>query len=415
MKPLIDAVNRLRNVPHTELAGSVLHVLVILGNSRSGSSLFKSMLAAHPRIASLDGEIDPLLALTGNGFGCNADSDAVGALSNRAELADNIFDELGLPCAAAASPEWLRQRWEKRCLLQFPALFADADGHRRLLRALDQGLARCEVGAAGAPGPAHALRGHVLDALFGDTPWRIHYYDGMHASAPARCFDEAAKIEEPPFVLPRHDRRPCSALDLERSILLFKAPSDVYRIGMYEQLFPHARIDYLHLSRGYAQSVNGLMDGWLSPLGFFAHDLRQAGLLLDIHGYSESTPFGKWWWKFDLPPNWRQFTGAALEEVCLNQWLSAHRAVLDSGVPTLRLCFEDFLAHPAQQMRRVTDHLGLPELALPDALPVLMATEKPRPQRWHKREQLLLTMGERREVRAMMAALGYRMQPALWT
>lgn len=413
MNPLIDAVNRLRNVPRTQLAGSVKRVLVILGNSRSGSSLLKTMLANHPRMASMDGEIDPLLALTGNGFGHNAasDSDAIGVLSNPARLADNIFDELGLPCAAAASPAWLRGKWEKRCLLQFPALFADGEGHRRLLHALDLGLAQID---AGAPADAHALRQSMLATLFCDTPWRIHYYDGNAARGPARCFDEAAKIEEPPFVLPRHDRRPCSALDLERSVLLFKAPSDAYRIGMYEQLFPNARIDYLHLSRGYAQSVNGLMDGWLSPLGFFAHDLGRAGLELDIQGYSDTTPFGKRWWKFDLPPNWRQFTGASLDEVCLNQWMSAQRAILDSGVAALRVRFEDFLAQPAAEMARITDHLDLPALALPEALPVLMATDTPRPLRWHKRQELLLTLGERRDVRALMDALGYRMQPGLW-
>ncbi len=409
MKDMIAAVNRLRGVARSDLAGAVGDVVVILGSSRSGSSLLKKVLAGHPDLASLDGEIDPLLALTGNGFGFSADSDAIGALRNAEALADNIFDELSLPSASCASLELLKRRWEKRCLLQFPALFTEEEGHAGLLRALEQGL-------AGGPdgGDERQWQARVLAGVFRAAPWRIDYYDGSAPAAGGPSFGASLKIEEPPFVLPQHYRRPYAAADAGRKMLLFKAPADAYRIGMYEQLFPRARIHYLHLSRGYAQSVNGLMDGWLSPQGFFAHDLRRHGVRLAIPGYSDKVPFGAHWWKFDLPPNWRDFTSMPLERVCLNQWLSAHRAILDSGVTALRLSFEEFMAAPAACLARVTKHLGLAPLAAPAALPVTMATDAPAPMRWKKREALLLELGERREVRAMMAALGHPMRPEAW-
>lgn len=409
MSGTLDTVRRLRAVAPTQLRRQVRSVVVILSNSRSGSSLLYNLLAGHPGFASLDGEIEPLLALTGNGYGYNSDSDALGTLADPDGLADNLFAELSLEAPARAAPGALQQAWTRRLLLQFPALFAEPARRRDMAQALEAALAGGDADAAD-DAPCQA---RVLAAVFRDDAWRRGYYDGAAAGA-APYFDEPLKIEEPPFVVPRLRRRPYTAQDAAHKALLFKAPADAYRIGLYEQLFPQAQIRYLHLTRGYAQSVNGLMDGWLSPQGFFSHDMAGSGTPLAIGGYSDILPFGKRWWKFDLPPNWRAFAGARLEEVCLNQWLSAHRAILDSGVAALRIAFEDFLAAPAALMGKVTAHLGLPALALPGALPVMMATEAPQPMRWEKRAGLLLNLGERRAVRDMMAQLGYAMNPATW-
>lgn len=411
MTDLIHAVNRIRNVSHSEMGILVKRVLVILGSPRSGSSLVKDVLAAHPQIASLDGEIEPFLALTGNGFGYNSDSDAIRMLSNKNALADNIFDDLTVPSEKFPPLNQLKKRWEKRILLQFPSLFSDTAEHCRLIGALDEALA--EVCACRIH-DEHELQARILSKVFQKTPWRISYYDGKLKARAGNWFDESAKLEEPPFVAPRQYRRSFVADDAENKILLFKTPPDAYRIGMYEQLFPNADIKYIHLSRGYAQSVNGLMDGWLSPVGFFSHDLKQAGLRLAIRGYSDRVEFGSKWWKFDLPPNWREFTAANLEDVCLNQWLSTHQTILASGVRALRISFEDFLVNPAVVTQKITRHLDLQEMAARTALPVTMATEAPKLRRWRKRSELLLAMGRRQEVRAMMETLEYKMDPETW-
>ncbi len=412
MNEVFDTIAGLRAVAHAPWRPLVRRVVVILCNSRAGSSLVKHVLAEHPDIASLDGEMEPYLALTGNSFGVHADSDAIGMLAQPDLLADNIFAELGVPSPTLPPPEQLKDRWRRRLLLQYPLLFIDPAQRRKLNDALDLALQSNKQQTESA----------ILAAVFRDQPWRMNFYDGQPPSSlrdfglgPSGYYDEPLKIEEPPFVLPRSYRRRFTIDDAASKILLFKSPSDAYRIGMHEQLFPNADIQYLHLTRGYAQSVNGLMDGWLSPKGFFAHDMARAGTALRIGGYSDATPFGRRWWKFDLPPNWRQFIQSELGDVCLNQWLASNEAILASGVPALRVAFEDFLDHPPAQLQRIGDLLGLSDLPLPARLPVTMATDAPGALRWRKREQALLDMGRRPPVRAMMEQLGYTMNPESWT
>ncbi len=400
-----------RDVPRTELDSKVRRVLVVLCGSRGGSSLFKETLALHPRIASLDGELDPLLALSGNGFSQNSDSDCIEAVANASELASSILDEISFASTELLDAGALLRKWRNRLALQFPSHFLDTDAYRRLEHSLETALGRIEPGDRRSEAELQRL---VLSSVFRENPERISYYDGYAMPAANLHFDEPLKLEEPPFVVPTLRRRPFELSDVQDSVLLFKSPSDAYRTGMYERLFPNADVTYVHLTRGFAQSVNGLMDGWLYPLGFFSHDLSKVGCELAIQGYSDRVSFGRKWWKFDLPCNWRRFIRARLEDVCLNQWYSAHEAILQRGVCTLRVSFEDFVASPASVLKRVTDHLGLPAMALPGALPVKMATDPPHPKRWHKRGSLLMNLSRRPEVRNMMETLGYPMDARTW-
>ncbi|HEY1149434.1 MAG TPA: hypothetical protein VGF27_12720 [Pseudoduganella sp.] len=410
---VLQAVNALRAVPHLAWRGKVKRVAVVLTSSRSGSSLLKGVLASHEGIAAMDGEAEPYLALSANGFGFNGRGDAFTMPANAGLLADCIFDGLGIACGTISSLPALQSRWSRRLLLQFPALFTQADEYRRLHGALNETLdyaLRYQHEMA-----ERELQRIVLSAVYWREPWRLDYYDGRLGPGIAGYFNEPAKIEEPPFVLPSLFRRPFTVDDAEHKILLFKTPSDAYRIGLYEQLFPEADVRYIHLTRGFAQTVNGLMDGWQSPHGFFAHDMARQGHTLDIAGYSDRYPFGKRWWKFDLPPDWQALAaGSSLEKVCLHQWLSCHRAILDSGVPALRVSFEDFLAAPGDVSARIFDWLGLPALPQPPVLNVTMATEAPQPARWRKRRDLMLSLGQRADVAEMMDALGYRMEPEGW-
>ncbi|WP_245936807.1 sulfotransferase [Undibacterium pigrum] len=408
---IIDTVNDLRQIAHTDIASQVKHVAVILTAPRSGSSLLKSVLSVHPDIASLDGEMEPFLALSRNGFGNNADSDAFKQLNNRDVLLDNIFDDMTLPAGGNPEYDYLKNRWRKRLLLQFPALFSEAGVYAQLLQDLDAIFDQAKEQQI--QGEA-MLQDLILAKVFKSQTWRLDYYDGKKNPLANHCFNESMKLEEPPFVLPRHYRRQFRSCDAEEKTLLFKTPPDVYRLGIYEQLFPNAQIRYLHLTRGYAQSVNGLMDGWLSPVAFFSRDMENAGVNLSIKGYSNLAGFGKRWWKFDLPPNWKDYTNASLEEVCLNQWLSAHQAIFASGVGALSVSFEDFLSKPAAVIKQITSYLGLREMPGLPAFPVTMATEAPRIRRWQKREESLMRLGERVDVKKMMGELAYEMNPDTW-
>lgn len=411
MDGALQLIKARRGVPHSALRLQVRRVLVILSGSRGGSSLFKEALARHPCIASLDGELEPLLMLSGNGFNQNSDSDAIEAVANAEELASSILDEVSFASTGLLDTDRLLRKWRNRLPLQFPAYFLAPEAYDRLQRRLQAALRQFAPDDRRSEAELQQL---LLCAAFKDEPWRIGYYDGCAAPDQGGFFDEPLKIEEPPFVVPTLRRRPLTPAELGSAVLLFKSPSDAYRIGIYEQLFPNAEVSYIHLTRGFAQSVNGLMDGWLYPLGFFSHDMSRIGCDLAIGGYSDRVPFGRKWWKFDLPPNWRSFTGASLEDVCLNQWCSVHEAILRRGVCGLRVSFEDFVAAPAATLGRLTAHLGLPAMAFGSALPVRMATEPPRSRRWQKRGPLLMKLSRRPEVREMMGLLGYAMEPDAW-
>ena len=411
MDSSLQTIAERREVPRTVLDSKIRRVVVILSGSRGGSSLFKEALAAHPRIASLDGELEPLLALSGNGFNQNSDSDFIDSVANPAELVSSILDEISFASTQILESRLLLRRWKNRLTLQFPSHFLEAGAYRRLEQSLETALALIRPDDRRSDAELQRL---ILSTVFNDEPWRISYYDGHASPGAHRHFDEPLKIEEPPFVVPALRRRPFAAADVRDSVLLFKSPSDAYRIGMYERLFPHAQVTYIHLTRGFAQSVNGLMDGWLYPLGFFSHDLSKVGCELAIEGYSDRVSFGRKWWKFDLPRNWRRFTHAKLEEVCLNQWYSIHEAILQRGVSSVRVSFEDFVATPAAVLARITEHVGLAPMAAPAALPVKMATEPPRPRRWRKRSAMLMELSRRSHVREMMGLLGYPMDAWTW-
>jgi hypothetical protein len=401
MSELLHTINTLRRVPSRGLGAAVRSVVVILSAPCSGAELLHRLLAAHPSVASMDGDTTALLALTGNGFGFNSDSDALAAVANGGQLADLILDDMTLPAVGAMPVSALSRRWRNSLLLHFPARFAQAEVCTRLERTLDAAFRRADLDRAGEA----ALAVRVLREAYADESWRLACYDGMPSPRDGTFFDEAERLARPPFALPRLRRRLLSVADVADATLLFAAPSDAYRIGLYENLFPHARIRYLHLCRAWPGSVNALMDGWLAPYRHFSHDMLRAGAPLAIGGYSDATAFGRRWWKFDLPPDWRATGPVRLEEVCLQQWLSAQQAIVGAGVATLHLSYEDLLAAPDAVTRQVTDALGLAALSpLSTSLPAPGALAP-------ERVALLRGLGSRSDVAAMMATLGYPPPP----
>ena len=408
---LLSKIDAKRNIDnYIGLNLNVKQVLVILTSSRSGSSLVKKILGQHPDIASLSGETEPFLTLSENGFSFTSDSDVIKELVHKDNLLNNIFDDLGVSSSELCDIETIKNRWRKRFLIQFPELFSNEKNYEQLLQSIDISLIKIKNENIKEEIKIHKT---ILDEVFKDDPWRINYYDGYEDLSSVKIFNET-KIEEPPFVTPSLYKRAFTTEDTKNKILLFKTPQDCYRIGMYEQLFPNAKIKYIHLTRGFAQTINGLMDGWLSPTGFFAHDMEKVKISLNIKGYSDFVEFGKKWWKFDLPPNWRHFTDANLIDVCANQWFSAHKAIIDSKISSLQIHFEDFISNPSKITKMILEHLGLSEVEVPDNLPSVMAVEKPTSYRWRKREKEMLILAERKEIKEMMELLGYTMNSQTW-
>jgi len=397
-KDVIARVNSLRRIdPTGDLNKRVKRVAVILTGSRSGSSLMKTVVSKSNDVAYLSGEEEPFFILTGNGFPWSSDSDGFNTVKNKQKLLDNLFNDLGINDKVFNVSKTV-QDWRNRILLQFPDI--DSDTIDYLLPKYVSKFYTEETDYTEASQK-------LLFALFKE---KAGLYDICHGSYDFML--QRFKIEEPPFVIPPQRRRFTEA-DIEDKVLVFKTPQDCYRIGIFEELFPNADIKYIHLTRGFAQTINGLIDGWLSDTGFFAHDVSIVNEELNIQGYSDVKPYGKKWWKFDLPPNWKDYKDAPLYEVCLNQWRSAHTHILNSGKQVLHIQFEDFLKDPDKTVKKMTDYLGINEIKL-GKIPVVMATEKPEQFRWLKRSALINELAQRSDVKELMSALSYKMEPELW-
>lgn len=381
--------------PTGNLNEKVKKVVVILTASRSGSTLMKSILSRSNDIAYLSGEEEPYYILTKNAFPW-LESDAFTEPRDKQRVLDLIFSDMGINIAFI-DVRRTAYDWQKRLLYQFPEILDSV--HDDIERAVYE-----------AYGNSTNYEESTKKFISTFLPLKRGYYDLF--SRDRQKFIEDIKIEEPPFVVPSK-KRSFTEKDVDKFPLLFKTPQDCYRIGLFEKLFPNADIKYIHLSRGFAQTVNGLMDGWHSETGFFAHNMKTLGIELDISGYSDALPFGKTWWKFDLPKNWHSFRDSSLESVCLNQWMSAHKAILESDVKTMRVKFEDFLISPQEIADDICDYVGIPPVEI-GVMPVTMATETPGLYRWKKREDLIMMLKDYPEVHDIMFRLGYSMNPLTW-
>jgi len=210
----------------------------------------------------------------------------------------------------------------------------------------------------------------------------LHNHQQQHN----RAWIQSQTVEEPPFVQPKQCRL--------TPTLLLKTPQNIYRRGVLEELFPGRRISYIYLTRGFAQVVNGLIDGWLSD-DYKARKTEQG------------------WWKFDMPPGW---AFSHLYQRCYHQWRMANLFGLgEYDDASYRLKFEDFTRDTDSVCQRLYRLLGLPPHSVPplEDLPHIMATSAPKPHRWQGRAYLAKLLGSRAE--PLMTNLGYSMDQSTWT
>jgi hypothetical protein len=188
-----------------------------------------------------------------------------------------------------------------------------------------------------------------------------------------------------------------------------------------EKLFPGADFKIIHLTRNPAASINGLYDGWLHR-GFFSHNLsailKARNTTLNIAGYSECHEWGKWWWKYDLPPGWEGYTKKRLEEVCAFQWYSANKTLIDyfskNRKKYCRIKYENIIGSPdsrKKEMETVVKFMGL-NLGVIGGLdfgnlPVVQATEAPEPYRWKKRQDSILPLLDDQGISDIAEELNY--------
>lgn len=369
----------------------VRRVTVILSASRSGSSLVFQALTDSNQVVAPAGEHEPWLLLSHNKFPYTA-SDATAGLHNREQLLTLLRNDL-LVREAQVDGDELLELWRNRLVTQQdPGALAALD---RL---------------------QHQYRGRLIDRAGAQE-----LEDAINAARTEPWLGEPGAyipVENPPYISQPLARRATLA-ELESLPVVFKSPSDAYRPGFYEDLFPSATITYVHLTRGFAQTVNGLMDGWTrNEAGFTSNPVGRFGHPLNIEGYSQSFATRNYWC-FDLFPDWQQFRSAALLEVCTQQWLQAHEHIIRNHPHAPRIQFEDFYLQREAFMGRLheltgidTSHYGWDRL--------IMSTEKPAQYRWKKRQDLfddasgILGDAVYQRVVALQQQLGYSMDETTW-
>jgi hypothetical protein len=193
--------------------------------------------------------------------------------------------------------------------------------------------------------------------------------------------------------------------------VLDKTCINAMRVPYLYRLFPQARFVYIH--RDGRDNVSSLMDGWLHD-GHFA-----LGKLLGPLPCAVNIDGGAFRdWSFLLPPGWRDYNDAPLEEVCAHQWLMANRLALEASrqIPAeqwIRLRYEDIFDRPVEMFREVFDRLELPfdeairrRCATLDTRPTSIVGGAPKKEKWKEQHAAKIERILPR-IRPLMVELGY--------
>jgi hypothetical protein len=178
--------------------------------------------------------------------------------------------------------------------------------------------------------------------------------------------------------------------------VLDKTCINTLRVPYLQRLFPDARFVFIH--RDGRDNVSSMIDGW--RLG-----RTDGGFGLEKFFGPSPEPVaingGEFReWHFFLPPGWRAYNGASLEEVCAFQWSSANRLALDAKerIPRdqwIELRYEDLFERPVAMFRELFARLDLPfteamRARCANLQPTSIVKGAPRKDKWkeHNREAI---------------------------
>ena len=145
---------------------------------------------------------------------------------------------------------------------------------------------------------------------------------------------------------------------LGKGPVLDKSCINVMRIPYLHALFPNAF--FIYIQRDGRDNISSLMEGWRQRGRFDLH--QYLGKLPDSVNINQGE-FNDWC--FFLPPGWRDYNDASLEEVCAYQWLTANRMALEAKalIPNdqwIHLRYEDIFENPVEMFRKVFEQLNIP-------------------------------------------------------
>lgn len=142
--------------------------------------------------------------------------------------------------------------------------------------------------------------------------------------------------------------------------VLDKTCINVMRIPYLHVLFPEAR--FVFIQRDGRDNISSMMDGWRYGRTDGRFELAQFFGPLPEEVRIQGGEFRDW--AFFLPPGWRDYNHASLEEVCAHQWLTANHMALEArrSIPPgqwVHLRYEDIFDRPVEMFREVFERLEL--------------------------------------------------------
>ena len=193
--------------------------------------------------------------------------------------------------------------------------------------------------------------------------------------------------------------------------VLDKTCINVMRLPYLHALFPQAKFIFIH--RDGRDNISSMMDGWRHDGHFrLSQFLGPSPDPVAInHGEFDE-------WSFFLPPGWRDYNSASLEEACAYQWMTANRMALDAKalIPSsqwIQLRYEDIFERPVEMFRPVFEFLEIPfdsaleaRCASLNKRPTSIVKGAPKRQKWkeHNPEAIERIMPL---IRPLMLELGY--------
>lgn len=239
------------------------------------------------------------------------------------------------------------------------------------------------------------------------------FWDGLHGPHHNGWASEAATADD---ARPQH-RDAALRFFYQRlgaGRVLDKTCINVMRIPYLHALFPRAR--FVFIQRDGRDNISSMMDGWKhgrTDGGFgLEHFLGPSPEPVAIDGgrFRE--------WHFFLPPGWREYNRASLEQVCAFQWVAANRLALEAkrAIPAgqwVHLRYEDLFERPVEMFAAAFEQLDLAftqeireRCASLHQRPTSIVKGTPRKQKWreHNPEAIarILPM-----IRPLMSELGY--------
>lgn len=184
------------------------------------------------------------------------------------------------------------------------------------------------------------------------------------------------------------------------------------RIPYLHRLFPDA--SFVFIQRDGRDNISSMIDGWRYGRVDGGFGLTQFFGPFPERIAINNGEFEEW--HFFLPPGWRDYSRANLEEVCAFQWMTANQLALDAKrlIPDqnwIHLRYEDIFDSPTQMFQEAFEKLGLPFTAeirsrCSDLRPTSVVKGAPMKQKWRQRnpeaiERIL------NKIRPLQKTLGY--------